>query len=157
MSGVSNSGLGARGQLLGTLTNDDAAAGNVGEFISATVLAAAHVALTNNTPADVTSISLTAGDWDVFGNVVFDPAGTTTMTSLIAWTSAVSASFPTRPNAGGEIELTLSFLTGNPQTFPVPSRRLSLASTTTVYLSVYCSFGISTLHAYGFLGARRRR
>ena len=55
------------GQIVGTATNDSATAGNVGEYVSSAVTPAYPITLTSTQYADVTSISLTAGDWDVTG------------------------------------------------------------------------------------------
>jgi len=142
---------------LGTTTNNNAAAGHIGEFISATVLAGSSVGLTTTTPADVTSISLTAGDWDVWGTVAFNPAGGTVTSQAAAWISTTSHTIPTQPNAGAYINLPIASTGGSAPTLPTGTTRLSLASTTMVYLSCYSVFTTSTLGAYGFIGARRVR
>jgi hypothetical protein len=145
------------GQIVGTSTNDNAAAGNVGEFISSTVTAGAAVSLTTGTPANVTSISLTAGDWDVFGNVSFTVNGATTMNAVVGWISTTSAALPTFPNDGSLFLLNVTIVTGNGPTIPVGAKRISVAGTTTVYLSAQLNFAVSTAAAYGFIGARRAR
>jgi hypothetical protein len=155
------SGFGApplvRGQVLGTATNDDAAAGYVGEYISSTILTGAEVALTANTPTNVTSISLTAGDWDVEGLACWTAGSGTQAINALSWVSSTSASIPTKPNAGAMTQMIgLTFTNGVPQ-LPTGSQRVSLSATTTLYLSVFATFSVSTLAAYGFLGARRRR
>jgi hypothetical protein len=48
-----------------------------GEYASATVASGAAVALTTATPANVATLSLTAGTWDISGTVGFTPAVTT--------------------------------------------------------------------------------
>ena len=53
----------------GVTDGSDAAAGDIGEYMSAS----ASVPLSNAVAANVVSLSLTAGDWDVAGNVVFSP------------------------------------------------------------------------------------
>lgn len=144
--------------IIGTTTNDNAAAGSVGEFISSTVLIGSAVALTTATPANVTSISLTAGDWDVYGNVSFNPAGTTTIAAINAWISSTSAALPTLPNSGGFMGLNTTLTTGVAQHIPAGSKiRFSLSGTTTIFLSTQSTFGVSTMSAYGFIGARRIR
>ena len=57
--------------IIGTTTNDDAAAGKIGEYQSAGIGFGSAISLTTATPANVTSISLTAGDWDVSGVIYF--------------------------------------------------------------------------------------
>lgn len=148
---------GVRSAIKGTNTNDNAAATNVGEFIFSEVLIGSEVTLTNGVAANVTSISLTAGDWEVMGNVSYDPGGTTTWNSAAAWTSTTTAAFPTRPNKGALTEIAAPMTTGTIQTVTVGAQRMSLSGTTTVFLSTLAGFGTSTLKAYGFLRARRVR
>lgn len=142
-------------QMPGTATNDNASAGNLGEYISSTVLFGSAVSLTSNTPANVTSVSLTAGDWDVYGTVALVQGGSTNYLAVAAWTSTTSATLPTVPNNGGYV---FAYNTGTDA--PVTGagiQRISLAVTTTVYLSVNVSFTGGSGLAYGFLGARRAR
>jgi hypothetical protein len=145
------------GQLPGTNTNDNASAGNIGEYVSATVNNGSGVSLTNNTSANVTSISLTAGDWDVWGSVGFNAGSGTTVSLLAGWISTTSASFPAAPNGGALYQREPISETNPGDILPVGLMRLSLSTTTTVYLGVEASFAVSTLKAYGFIGARRAR
>ena len=143
--------------IVGTTTNNNANAGSVGEYVESTVASASKIALTNITGANVTSISLTAGDWDVWGNAYFDPAATTTFDLIIASISTVSATSPSRDTGNQAVLKVLDFGTGIPSALqPVP-QRLSLSATTTVYLVVVCSFAVSTMHSFGTLRARRVR
>lgn len=148
----------ATSQIPGSATNDSASAGNIGEFISSTVLVGAAVNVPTATATNVTSIAPTAGDWDVSGTVVYVPAGGTTTTTLFAWTSTVSASSPTSPNSGSYTTLTLAFTGGGfANALPAGEQRQSLSGTTNVYLEAYCVISGGTMGASGFIGARRRR
>ena len=138
--------------LVGTRTNDNAVAGHIGEVVESTVLIGSAVSLTNNTAANVTSISVTAGDWDVWGNVAFSLGGGTTITALVGYITTTSATAPTNPNAGAYVHSA-----GDARTFPTGTRRISLSATTTIYLGAYTTFAVSTLAAYGYIGARRVR
>jgi hypothetical protein len=150
--------LRAEDMLLGTTTNDNAAAGYIGEYISSTVLIGAEVTLTNATPANVTSISLTAGDWDVSGQVSFDPAGTTQGTVFAGGINTVSATLPTAPGAGAYfLNTDVPGTAGTANYGPVGVVRISISTTTTVYLVAQSNFTVSTMKAYGFIGARRSR
>jgi hypothetical protein len=142
---------------LGTTTNDNAAAGNIGEYISSTVLAGAAVALTSTVTADITSISLTAGDWDVEAVLAFAPAATTTVTVIEGAISQTSATLPTIPASGGYARLALAFTAGATQVIATSRARMSLAGATTIYLPARATFAVSTMGAYGFIGARRPR
>lgn len=142
----------------GTGTNDDAAAGIVGELIESEITQGSAVSLTTGTTANVTSISLTAGDWDVWGSVWFNPAATTTITRYSGAISSSSATLPTAPGSGAYFVKQQASLAPNVQEgFPVGMRRISLSGTTTIYLVARATFADSTLSAYGYIGARRRR
>lgn len=144
------------GQLPGTSTNDSASAGKIGEYITATN-AFPGTSLTTGTPLDVTSISLTAGDWDVVGTVGFSPNGATTATSYIGWISATSATLPGAPNGGAFFNLNFPFSAPHSLVMPTGKIRISLSATTTIYLSAQATFAVNTNSAYGFIGARRVR
>jgi hypothetical protein len=149
--------------IVGTATNDNANAGSDGEFICAQVTnggtptgcqtnSSTPVSLTSNTPANVTSVSLTAGDWDCRGNVIFNNGGTTVTTQSTASINTVSATTGSQfsnyspPSTSGI----------NPA-FATPTVRESLASTTTVYLVSNNVFSTSTSAVYGRIDCRRVR
>lgn len=141
----------------GVTNGSNAASGQIGECISSTVVVGSAVALTSGTAANVTSISLTAGDWDVWGNVGFNPGGSTTFTALDGWINTVSAAGPTFPNGGAAFGIQAPLTTGAAQLFPIGMMRINVTATTTVYLGALASFGAATLAAFGFIGARRAR
>ena len=143
--------------VIGTTTNDNAAAGSVGEIIDSTVLVGAAVSLTTSTQADVTSIALTAGDWDVWGNVALTLNAATVLTAFSSWIHTVSATFPTVPNGGAYSSIATTFTTGGSQVMPVGMRRISLAAPATIYLTAFTIFVTNTCAAYGYIGARRVR
>ena len=144
--------------IVGTTTNNNANAGSVGEYISSTVLVGSAVSLTSGVAANITSISLTAGDWDVWGNAWFNPDGSYNSATVGGWISTTSATLPTPPNNGAETFVTSQIVAASGQFgFSVGQMRLSLAATTTVYLSAYSGFSAGTVSAYGFIGARRVR
>lgn len=143
--------------ITGATNGGNANAGSLGEAIESTVLIGAAVSLVANTAKDITSISLTAGDWDVEGSIALAPAGSTTFNGVIGWINVISAIPPPSPNGGAYYQQQLTFLAGGAQTMPVGKKRISIATTTTIYLSTSVSFGTSTMAAYGYLGARRVR
>ncbi len=152
-------GKGTGGAMVqGVSTNSNASAGYVGELISSTVLGGSAVALTTGTPADITSISLTAGDWDVSGVICFTGNAATTVTSNNGWISTTSATLPTPPNSGSFYTDQTSRTAGNTiLRISVGKIRISIASTTTVYLSGSSAFAVNSYSAFGFIGARRVR
>ena len=124
---------------------------------SGTQTAYSKAYLGSGTAADIAAVSLTAGDWDVRGSVSFAPAGSTTVTLVEGWINTASATLPSAPNGGAITTVAATLTTGAAQNLHVGMTRLSLASTTTVFLSAQSSFGTSTMSAFGFLGARRVR
>lgn len=145
------------GQLIGkgTATNDSAATGYIGEYVTASLASGSATSLTNVTAKTVVSISLTAGDWDVTGVVDFHPDTTTTTTYLRAGISTTNNTlgavdtYSTNPFAIAVTSVDAAEIT--------PTVRLSLSTTTTVYLIAMGGFAISTLTAYGTIRARRMR
>lgn len=147
----------------GTTTNSSATAGNIGEYVSASVASGSAISLTNNTPVNITSISLTAGDWDVEGTVYYTGGSTTTvmyMTSSISLTTGALdlgvGNFGLLP---GFNSVPYSPTSGSSQGISIvsPVVRKSLASTTTIFLVAQSGFATSTTSAFGFLRARRVR
>ncbi len=137
--------------IVGTATNNNAGAGYVGQFISSVILQSPGVSLTTNVAANVTSISLTAGDWDVWGNVSVSPGGLD-LNANLAWISSTSATLP-------DAALYNAVYPGANCAFlgvQCPYVRFSLSGTTTVYLSCEATF-TTTATACGGIYARRVR
>jgi len=129
--------------------------GVIGEYVSASVPIAAAAGLVTNTDANVTSISLPPGDWDVSGVVGFAPAASTSMTHLSSGISTVSA---TMQNGGSQSAISFPAIVPGATTewlYPTPTVRLLLTVATTVYLVAHALFTASTLAAYGTIRARR--
>lgn len=140
--------------IIGTTTNNNAAAGSVGEYIEQVILYASAAAITRNTVTNCFSISLTAGDWDVFGNLLFATVGTTA-NSLTASISTVSANVDDNAYINQINLLTGDFNINTGLTFP--TRRISLSGSATIY-----GIGIVTNVAgngtyCGYIAARRVR
>ncbi len=145
--------------VVGTTTNDSAAAGSVGEYVESVIAIGSAVALTTATPANVTSISLTAGDWDVWVDGRLTGNAATTMNSSFNGISTTSATLGTGAGRvsyadfyGVAIFATMPAVSNN-----VGPSRLSLSGTTTVYFVAQAAFGVNTCSAYGSIMARRRR
>ena len=141
----------ATGGIVGTTTNNNAAAGYYGEFTSSTVSSGSPVSVTTNTSTNLTSLSLTAGDWAVSGNVWMTYSGSNTVS--IAWVSTSSATLPNNEN---RMQITATNI-GGASGMAIPSTRFSLSATTTVYLSVYGTFTTGICSASGNFYARRIR
>jgi hypothetical protein len=145
--------------IVGTTTNNSVQAGSVGEYVSSTV-ATSTSGYTSGTTANVTSISLTAGDWDVSGVAVWSNSGTLTTNVVVV----VSISLVSATHGAADTNLSAISLPspGDPPRVPAlttPVVRLLLASTTTVYLTGQTNFtsGGATMGVGGTLRARRMR
>jgi hypothetical protein len=111
----------------GTITNDSAAAGNVGELQDSIISSA--ISATANTAANVTSISLTAGDWRVLGSVAYSGANASFV--LNGAISANSASFTGTVVGYSKAQGWVGTVTAA-SVFCM--REMQLTTTTTVYL-----------------------
>lgn len=144
--------------VIGTTTNDNAATGSVGEYVSSSVATNA-VSLSTGTVANVTSISLTAGDWDVYGNLAFTGGASTLTVYTQGAISTTSASLPSNQFFTGQFYSAAGsavYATAG-SSFVVPTLRVSIAGTTTVYICAQSGFNTSTTTVGGAIYARRRR
>lgn len=156
--GISNAGSVPVGQIPGTTTNDNASAGNVGEVITGTLASGSAISLTTNTGADVTTVSLTAGDWDCRAVVTRTLGGTTSVTLLSQGISTGSTGVMPALGATSvtEFATAANVMVGSPQMSVGPTR-ISINATTTTRLVVKDTFTVSTDAAYGQLECRRVR
>lgn len=140
LSGVTTLGcttLTASTQLIGhgTSTNDSASAGYIGEYVES-VTGATTVAATT-VVSDITSISLTAGDWDV-SYIAYLNVGT----SVVAQVSTAVTSTSGNNFTGwvtGDNSVTHTALSGN-VSLAVAGRRFSLSGSTTLYAKSYVDY-----------------
>lgn len=135
----------------GTTTNDSPAAGSIGEPATNSTTG---TAMTINTPANCTTLPLTAGNWLVWGMVTFTPNPATTVAQIVAAISTTSATLPT---LGTYQALGLSFTTGANQSLTAMPLNIKLASSGTVYLVGQSSFSANTMTCTGFIYALRIR
>lgn len=140
--------------IVGTTTNNSANAGSVGEFVSSLVASGSPVSLSNNTPANVTSISLTAGDWDVQGNINFSGTAAT----VTGGSGGITSTSATVPVDGSEVyDGTVTTVLSDTSSITLPRKRFSLSGTTTVFLVASKAFSAGTVGAFGGITARRVR
>ena len=125
----------------GVTDGSDATAGDVGEYMEKV---GSGVALSNTVVAQLASLALTPGDWDVSGSVSFAAgagnhgifaAGINTIDSMI------SATMPT---------------TALNQMLPTAQRRVNITAATTVWVVGQAAFS-GTVTATGTIRARRVR
>ena len=140
--------------ILGTNTNDNAGAGNVGEYVESVVTS--EVNATSNAYTNITSISLTAGDWDVVGQVFFELNGAT-LTGTNAGVISIYSGNTLTDHVNGKNSLAVLSPTSSSSNSTTVVYRLSLSSTTTVYLKFKMSASAGTPQAIGTIFARRVR
>jgi hypothetical protein len=136
----------------GTPTNDSAVAGWVGEY-QPNNNNGAPVSLTNNTAATVTSLTLTAGDWDVDLLIYFGTTGTSSsaISGLSTTTNVLGASgtYGQQSWVPGALAAAIAV--------NCPTTRFSFNTSVPVYAIAYGSFTSGTMTATGFIRARRVR
>jgi hypothetical protein len=150
--------------LTGSLTYTEAPSANQsGEFKSSTVAVGSPVSETTATPVDVTTLSLTAGDWEVSGQIdrVLGGATSTIYGGGLGVATATLLTQAGGSGVGTDCLTTQSAtfgttITGNYATKIGPVR-VSLSATTTIYLIAADTFSAGTIGVYGTLRARRIR
>lgn len=133
--------------LAGDVTGADAASTILGETAVASLLVGSKITLATTVAQDVVSISVPAGIFMVWGDVVFNgtPTGTTRLAASI---SATTATEGTRP---GLTESLSAPITGSDVDLLVMPIVVSPATPTTYYLVANSAFTASNLYAYGHI------
>ena len=137
------------------------ASSDLGTLVTSTVASGAAVSLTTNTAANITSISLAPGDWDISGVIDFNPAATTSVTNITTSASLTSATVSSQAGGSGlgtdptMIWNQAASVPAGVMAMEVPAVRLSITATTTVYLVAKATFTVSTMTAYGTIRANR--
>lgn len=133
---------------------DQPTTGYVGETSRSYVDFASRTALTTATAKTVTSVSLTAGDWDISivcgiggGGAV---TGTATYASISTTTNTLSADY-----ADSIIESSQIPTATAGAYIAIPSYRVSLTATTTHYMVAQANFTAGTAGAWGRISATR--
>lgn len=132
-----------------TTTNDSADAGKLGEVIESVVPLGSAVSLVTVTPKTVTSIALTAGNWEITG--LMSITGSNNVTAYVHSISLVN-------NTLGSENGFFNFPSaGSSQSMALITTPLKLATPTTVYLVAQSTFASGTSSAYGRITATRIR
>lgn len=146
-----------------TKTNDDAAAGEIGEVKTTTVATASSVSLTTATAKSVMTLALTPGDWDVWGQVDRNWSGTTAtiVSTCISVTADTMSTQPGGSGIGTDPLATDTATFGTTLTGIKSQRcgpvRVSISAATTLQLVVKDTFSAGTVTAFGTITARRVR
>jgi hypothetical protein len=143
--------------VVGNTTGSNVTAGSVGELISSNVLQASAVSFPNQTSTNVTSITLTPGDWDIWGQFITKPSSVTSIALISAWLSTTSATMPTDSDpAKPWFFMSTAFTASQGTAVQTGMGRINVSATTTLYLSGSVTFSGGTMAAYGNIQARRR-
>jgi hypothetical protein len=158
IKGDGNVVFGTTTSIVGTTTNNNATAGNIGEEISSTVSTYTNYT-TTATYQNITSITLTPGDWDISIPVFTCSTNSATITG-----DAIFVVSTTTASASGAVEgVNISYISqstllgSSKQSGIIAPFRVSLASTTTYYLNTQASFSAGNPQFVGTIRARRMR
>lgn len=142
--------------IVGSATNDSAATGNVGEFLTvASPTGGTATPGATGVAVNIASQSLTAGDWDCSANVQAALGGTFAGSNIDASISTTTATLDN--NSRDRI---YTSAVGSSYFFPVSTQRVSLSGTATVYLvgaMTYTVLGSTTWASGSRLSCRRAR
>lgn len=143
--------------ILGTNTNNSASTGFVGEYLESTVTAFTAWPATTAQYGDGTSLSLTAGDWDVTAVAEFRDNGATIAGVSEMGIGTASGNSGTGLVGGSNAVGIAAFGATTWWGASVPSFRVSLSATTTYYLKLFLTYSAGTPQYRCRLSARRVR
>lgn len=151
---IQNAAGTANGGIQGTVAADNAAAGNLGETVTSAVAVGSAGGISTASSTNVTSISLTAGDWDVEGNINFSTSSATVTDTR----GGISTTTGTLPTDGTEVYSGVQLVTTSAlDSVTLPRKRINVSSTTTVYLVGQQTFSVGSSKVFGSITARRIR
>lgn len=143
------------GAVPGIANNTAATAGTIGESVTSSIASGSATSLTTATAKNVTSISLTAGDWLVTGEVHITYGASSTATQASSGITQTTGTIPT-DGTEGYSDVKISLASGI-NSVPTPSKEMRLSGTTTVYLVASTTFSAGTANGFGTITAVRIR
>lgn len=155
-SGLSLTNFIPASQIIGTSTNDNAPAGGLGEYVVSRVTSATNVPATTGQSGDATTISLTAGDWDISAAIYYTLNGAT-VTATGGGIGTATGNSLTGAVVGD------NYFAGPPPTaaygieISIPAYRVQPTATTTYYLKENVAFSAGTPQYQCRISARRVR
>ena len=143
----------------GVIDGSPAAAGDKGEYLTASNTVGFN--LVTAVSANVTTLILPPGDWDIWGCVIFTPTSTGP-NSLSAGISGTPATLPSNNDItigfGTLAEIWSSSITsGKRQVYPTGQCTSNSATQKNVYLVAQATFGGGSVNVTGYISARRAR
>lgn len=133
--------------IIGVSNGSNASAGSVGEVMTAS---GSSVALSNNVSANICSVTLTPGDWQVEANILITGGALTAANGGVNTTSGTS---PASAMLGQYVSSTTFSAIG----WAVPTQRFNISTNTTVYLVGTSAFSSGSSNGNGAILARRMR
>lgn len=161
LTGDATAGPGSGSQVItvnsvtGDVSGNPVAAGKVGELVEVYVSPVSTVTLTTGVNADVTSIDLTAGLWDINAIICFTGTSTDATTLYGGVSPTTGNSFTGQMEGLNAFQTSAVFNASGDGGVSVPSFRQSVPSPITLYLKAYCVFSTGTAAAFGRISARR--
>ena len=144
-------------QIEGTTTNDNAAAGFLGEYVSASI-SGPGTALTNGSVINFATVVLTGGDWDMRMHMNFSASSLTQTFHSLGFSTISQTRDVTTPGATFFNSNSEGFAGGNATNSEVMGPyRFSTPSTATVYGVVTMNFSAGSCRVWGLMSARRPR
>ncbi len=157
--GNGNVTFGATNAIVGTATNNNAVAGNIGEEINSIVSTYTNYS-TTATYQNIASITLTPGDWDLSAFFTYSSNSAT----IVAAANAIFVISTTTASAAGATEglntsyVAQSALLGTSLfSNSIPPYRVSIAAPTIYYLNTQATFTLGNPQFVGGIRARRIR
>lgn len=145
--------------IIGTSTNNNATAGNIGEETNSIISTYTNYTTTATYQA-ITSITLTAGDWDIsaFGTFNSNTATVTAASNAIFAISTTTASAAGATEGLNIVYLPQAALVGtSKESIAIPPYRVSISGTTTYYFNTQSTFTLGNPQFVGGIRARRQR
>jgi hypothetical protein len=143
--------------IVGTTTNDSAAAGYVGEYVEG-IASNVSWPTSSNQYGSIVSITLTAGDWDI--SAILQAVDNTASWAGIEFGVSTSSGNNTTGMTLGVNwvwDYFASVASSDYKPYSIPSYRVSISGSTTYYLKVLSVYTVATPIAYGRISARRVR
>lgn len=146
--------------IVGTIAVDNAAVGNVGEYVVSIVPQGSAISAgTSGQFKNITSITLSAGDWDVCGNGMVTLAASAVFTNENRVSISLNSGNTTTSDVNGyniiDFDPPISNLTDSGACIPL--YRVSINTSTVVYLKLATNYTSGPPIIYGTISARRRR
>lgn len=141
--------------LVGTTTNDNAAVGNYGQYVSS--FTSSISIATGGSFVNVAAITVSSGDWDVSGVVLMGANGATVTACAMAISLFSGATTTDQVLGDNQLDMPIPLAAVRNSSMSVPAWRVSTASTVVVYLKASDTSTVATPTVNGRISARRAR